>query len=741
MRLIDARWFLPASDRCGADAYRDGHIPGAVFFDIDMVVDPSLNLPHMLPSATDFATHMEKLGIGRNHHIIIYDDIGAFGACRLWWMLRIFGHDDCAVLNGGISAWVRDGHSLTTKAPTITKASFGKNPPKKTTRRADNTPYPAIDYDSLRALIGDPHLRILDARSPSRFDGREAEPRPGLRSGHIPGSENLHYARLLDSQGYFLSAEKLRSLCLPAGIDHDRPQPDPPYNPPYNSKNHPVVTTCGSGLSACNLAFALHLIGHTNVRVYDGSWAEWGGRSDAPIACAAKDRAPPENPDKTRPHRESRPHEPDPSPHALGKPDPQHALGNPDPSQHIPAAHPSITDIIESGRPDPDGKTRRRFVNTPAYRGSTVLFDDCAEMARAVADPFSGLIYGRIGTPTSAAIETAMARLYQSSHAIATSSGLAAITCALLAFAKNNTRILVSDGVYQPTRHFCDHVLARLGVTIVYFDPCDVDDALSKITDKTRIIFLESPSSLTFEMLDIAAIADRAKKAGAVTILDNTWAGGWYGPMFKYGIDVIIEAGTKYVVGHADASIGFILCRSRHYQTLKKSCVALGNAPGGEDCALALRGLKTLPLRLARHQENALKLAHWLERHSAVAHVLHPALPSHPGHHHWKRFYRGASGLFAIVLHDTKITRRAKNIEAMIDSLRHFSIGYSWGSHESLILPANPAQHRLFIDADAPWRHGPLLRLHAGLEDCADLIGDLDRGLRMLLDQKTDTGP
>lgn len=382
------------------------------------------------------------------------------------------------------------------------------------------------------------------------------------------------------------------------------------------------------------------------------------------------------------------------------------------------------TRILEAARPS----GQRHFVNPALVRGSTVLFADCAELKQATKHPFDGLYYGRIGTPTSQAIEKAMAELYDIPHAIALSSGLAAITCALIAFAEKDTHMLISDGVYQPTRKFCDQFLQRFGVTIEYYDPLDIDALQSKIRANTRIIFLESPSSLTFEVADIAQTATLAHKHNIRTILDNTWAGGWYGPAFTHGIDIVIEAGTKYVTGHADASIGFILCSPNDYTLLKSSCVALGNAPGAEDCSLALRGLKTLALRIEKHRDHALALAQWCAQRKEIRHVLHPALPTCPGHAHWKQYHSGSTGLFSIVLEPCDPQR----IERMVDSLQHFSIGYSWGSHESLILPVFPELCRSLPHSDALWRQGPVLRLHAGLEDIDDLIEDLRQGLRHL---------
>lgn len=253
LRIFDARWFLPSAGRDALAEYHAGHIPGAQFFDINAVCDHTTSLPHMLPTADDFADHMQRIGMDNDHRIIIYDDHGAFGAPRVWWMLQFFGHSQCAVLNGGLPAWKRLGLPLEAIPPKT-------HPLSSKTFTTKTNPTLLADYDDVAQAHG--NQKIIDVRSPGRFSGQEKEPRPHLRSGHIPTSINLHYDRLIDANGAFLNPRELNKLIHDHGITMDQT----------------VIATCGSGITACSLAFALHLLGHENVAVYDGSWCEWGSK-------------------------------------------------------------------------------------------------------------------------------------------------------------------------------------------------------------------------------------------------------------------------------------------------------------------------------------------------------------------------------------------------------------------------------------------------------------------------------
>jgi cystathionine beta-lyase len=362
------------------------------------------------------------------------------------------------------------------------------------------------------------------------------------------------------------------------------------------------------------------------------------------------------------------------------------------------------------------------FVNTPIYRGSTVLFPTLASLEANEQD----FTYGRLGTPTVKALEEAIAELEGGTRTLLTPSGLSAIAATLLAFVSAGDEVLVSDSVYRPTRRFCDHVLKRLGVKTSYYDPLIGAGIKNLLGPKTKLVFTESPGSQTFEVQDIPAIAKAAHEAGAVVVLDNTWATLLYFKPFDHGVDVSIQAATKYIVGHADAMLGAITTSQKAARTMEKAHDELGLCPGPEDVYLGLRGLRTLSVRLARHQQSGLELARWLEGRPEVARVLHPALPSDPGHVLWRRDFTGAPGLFAVILRPASHAALA----AMLDGLNLFGMGYSWGGFESLILPFDPSDYRTATKWQA---EGPALRLHVGLEDVEDLKADLEAGFERLV--------
>jgi cystathionine beta-lyase len=362
------------------------------------------------------------------------------------------------------------------------------------------------------------------------------------------------------------------------------------------------------------------------------------------------------------------------------------------------------------------------FVNTPIYRGSTVLFPTLASLEANEQD----FTYGRLGTPTVKALEEAIAELEGGTRTLLTPSGLSAIAATLLAFVSAGDEMLVSDSVYRPTRRFCDHVLKRLGVKTIYYDPLIGAGIKNLLGPKTKLVFTESPGSQTFEVQDIPAIAKAAHEAGAVVVLDNTWATPLYFKPFDHGVDVSIQAATKYIVGHADAMLGAITVNQKAAPIVEKAHDELGLCPGPEDVYLGLRGLRSLSVRLARHQQSGLELARWLEGRLEVARVLHPPLPSDPGHVLWRRDFTGASGLFAIILRPASHAALA----AMLDGLNLFGMGYSWGGFESLILPFDPSDYRTATKWQA---RGPALRLHVGLEDVGDLKADLEAGFERLV--------
>ena len=379
------------------------------------------------------------------------------------------------------------------------------------------------------------------------------------------------------------------------------------------------------------------------------------------------------------------------------------------------------TRLAHAGR---DPSRQHGFVNTPIYRGSTVLYPTVAAL-EANDQEFS---YGRLGTPTVKALEDALAELEGGQRTLLTPSGLSAIATALLAFVSSGDEVLVSDSVYRPTRRFCDNVLKRLGVKTIYYDPLIGAGIGKLITKKTRVVFTESPGSQTFEVQDVPAIAKAAHAAGAVVILDSTWATPLYFKPFAHGADVSIQAATKYIVGHADAMLGAITATTETAQAVAKTHEDLGLCPGPEDAYLGLRGLRSLGVRLERHQRSGQEIAKWLSARLEVARVLHPALPGDPGHAIWQRDFTGASGLFSIVLKPCS----QEAVAAMLDGLKLFGMGYSWGGFESLILPFDPSAYR----TATKWKaEGPALRLHIGLEDVDDLKADLDAGFARLAAQ------
>ena len=377
------------------------------------------------------------------------------------------------------------------------------------------------------------------------------------------------------------------------------------------------------------------------------------------------------------------------------------------------------TDIIHRGRAPAD---QHGFVNPPVYRGSTVLFPDLATLESGK----QAYTYGRKGHPTMRALEDALCALEGGTRTILTSSGLSAVTTALLGFAKAGDHILVVDTCYRPTRQFCDEVLRGLGVEVTYYDPLIGCNIASLFRPNTRIVYTESPGSQTFEVQDIPAIATACRAKEIWLLLDNTWATGRFFKPFDHGVDVSIQAGTKYVVGHADAMLGVVTAGERAAKQLQKMHWLIGDCAGSEEIFLGLRGLRTMDLRLRQHHVAALEMAHWLQQRPEVEAVLHPALPGFPGHALWTRDFSGASGLFSIVLRSTS----RSGLAAMLDGMSLFGMGYSWGGYESLVVPFDPSHYR--SATTSAYAGKSCLRLHIGLEDVEDLKQDLDAGFLRL---------
>ena len=353
-------------------------------------------------------------------------------------------------------------------------------------------------------------------------------------------------------------------------------------------------------------------------------------------------------------------------------------------------------------------------VNTPVYRVSTILHKTLA----ALEGDDAQYIYGRRGTPSSRSFEDAINELEGGARTMVAPSGLGAITFAILSICGAGDHLLMTDSCYGPTRHFCDRMLKRLGVETTYYDPLIGGGIAALMKPNTRAVFGESPGSLTFEIQDIPAIAAAAHKHGASVLLDNTWGTPLFFDAFAHGVDLSIQAATKYIGGHADVMIGYVTANAAHKARLEQAHDDLGLYASGDDCYLALRGLRTMPVRLARHQETGLKLARWMADRPEVARVLHPGLESDPGHAIWKRDFTGACGLFGVVLKPVAHTQYA----AFMDSLKLFGMGYSWGGYESLIVPSHIHRSATKFEGE-----GPVIRIHAGLEDAGDLFADLEQ--------------
>ena len=364
-------------------------------------------------------------------------------------------------------------------------------------------------------------------------------------------------------------------------------------------------------------------------------------------------------------------------------------------------------------------------VNLPVYRASTILSADMDSYIHRFDDEknFTDITYGARGTQNSRALGEAIADLEGGHGTIVTTSGLSAISVTLGALVSAGDHILISDSVYGPTRTFCNQVLSRYGVTTEYYSP-DIGDAIAELIQKnTRLVLMEAPGSLTFEMQDIPGITGAAKEKGVLTVMDNTWATPVFFRPLEHGVDISIQAGTKYIAGHSDLVIGMVTsARETTHKMMVSHAQNLGDAASPDDCYLALRGLRTLSVRLYRQQESTLKVAAWLADQPQVYRVLYPALPGDPGHALWKRDFKGASSLFGLAMHSEDETA----VKAMADSLRYFQIGSSWGGYESLIA----FNHMPVARERVPWTEKPfMLRVHIGLEDPEDLIADLTQGL------------
>lgn len=641
--VIDATWFMPDAGRDARAEYAERHIPGAVFFSIDEVCDHVSGLPHMLSSPAEFAVAARRLGVHTASRIVAYDAHGLFSAPRVWWNFRVMGHGATGVLDGGLPRWIAEGRPIETGWREAAHGGFKARLNASLVR----------DLEAVRDDVRSGREQLVDARSAGRFTGAAPEPRADLRAGHMPGARNVPWSGLVSADGGLRPADDLRAAFLSAGVDLAAP----------------ITTTCGSGITAALLALALATLGRDDVAVYDGSWAEWGGRADTPAVTGAGEA--------------------------------------------------EATRVIRSGRPsDPFSRT----VGPPIEKGSTVLMADAASLydERQVT-------YGRGGLATHDALTAALAELESAAVARLFPSGLAAMTGAMLAVLKAGDEVLVTDAVYKPTRRFCDRVLTRFGVGVRYYAPRTPPDTLMAMAGPaTRLIVLESPGSLTLEMQDVPAIARLARARGLLTLMDNTWAAGLYFKPLAHGVDLSVQALTKYAAGHSDVFMGCASARDPGLaKALDHAIWDFGWAVSPDDAYQVLRGLRTLPTRMARHQASGLAVAAWLRGQPQIHEVLHPALPCSPDHDLWRRDYAGAAGLFAAVFKP----RSVRAVHAFLDALTLFGLGFSWGGFESLALDCDP---QFAVRAERPAFAGPVVRLNIGLEDPQDLIADLRRGLEAM---------
>jgi cystathionine beta-lyase len=380
------------------------------------------------------------------------------------------------------------------------------------------------------------------------------------------------------------------------------------------------------------------------------------------------------------------------------------------------------TRLVRSGAPPKGGSVLARTVNPPVQRGSTVLMPNAASLYDD-----NQLTYGITGLSSPANLQLALAELEGSPDVTLYPSGLAAITGVMLALLKAGDEILVVDSAYKPTRRFCDRVLTRFGVKTTYYDPALSPDALMALcTPATRMILLEAPGSLTFEMQDIPAIAAAANARGVLTLIDNTWAASFYFKPLAHGVTISVQALTKYVGGHSDVFMGSAATADNVIgNQLGDAMWDIGWSVSPDDAYTVLRGLRTLATRLPAHEAAGLKIARWLQDRPEVSRVLHPALETDPGHALWKRDFTGACGLFGVVLNPAS----QKAVHAFLDALELFGLGFSWGGYESLAIHCDPQLKNRTVPVNL---EGPLLRLHVGLESTADLIADLERGFAAL---------
>lgn len=380
------------------------------------------------------------------------------------------------------------------------------------------------------------------------------------------------------------------------------------------------------------------------------------------------------------------------------------------------------TKYVTAGR---DKKWTNGVVNPPVQRASTVVFDTVAEKNHATMNRANKtLFYGRRGTNTHFAFQDAMTEIEGGAGCALYPCGTAAISNAILAFVEAGDHILMVDTCYEPTRDFCDKILKKLGVETTYYDPTIGDEIRELIKPNSKVLFLESPGSITMEVQDVPTLARIAHEQDMIVMLDNTWAAGVNFSPFDYGVDISIQAATKYIVGHSDVMLGTAVANEQHWEQLREQSYLMGQCVSPDDAYLGLRGIRTLDVRLRQHAESSLKVAQWLQSRPEVNHVRHPALETCPGHEFFSRDFTGGNGLFSFVLNSSY----PRATTALLDGMQHFSMGYSWGGFESLILANEPKSFNNLRTVANPNFEGTLIRLHIGLENVDDLIADLEAG-------------
>lgn len=378
------------------------------------------------------------------------------------------------------------------------------------------------------------------------------------------------------------------------------------------------------------------------------------------------------------------------------------------------------TQIVSVGR---DKKWTKGVVNPPVFRASTMLFETMEEMRFASKNKTNGeMFYGRRGGPTHFAFQAAIAELEGGVGTALYPSGSAAISGALLSFLKAGDHLLMVDNAYEPTRALCDGLLAGFGIETTYYDPLIGAGIKDLIQENTKVLFLESPGSVTMEIQDVPTLSQIAHDNNMIVMLDNTWASPINSRPFEMGVDISIQAATKYIVGHSDVMIGTATSNEKHWEQLRENSYLMGQCTSPDDVYLASRGLRTLSVRMNQHETNALKVANWLATRPEVDHLRHPAFETCPGHEFFKRDFSASNGLFSFVLKEGNV----KSVTALVENMHHFKMGFSWGGYESLILPVFGIEKLRTVTT---WdSKKPLIRLHIGLENVDDLIADLEAG-------------